>query len=448
MRTLIVVGGDAAGMSAASTAKRLIGDELEVIVFERGHWTSYSACGIPYWMAGQVHGPDELVARTPEEHRKHGIDVRMSSEVVSIDVQSRSVRTADGRAERYDELLLATGAEPIRPNLPGIDADGIFGVQDLEDGCRILAALEKKPARAVVVGSGYIGLEMAEACVSRGIATAVVDQAAAPLPILDSDLGARVHVAMTGLGIDMRMKSAVRGFDVDSSGWVSGVDTDGGRLAADIVFLGIGVTARSRLAADAGLPIGAKDGIVVDSRQRVKGQQHVWAAGDCVLSRHRLTGAPVHMPLGTHANKQGLVAGRNIAGRPIEFDGVLGTAITKICALEIAVTGLNSAAAERAGREVVRVSIDSSTTAGYFPGAQDMTVAMLAERGTRRILGAQIVGGDGAAKRIDTVAAALWSGMTVDELVMCDLSYAPPFSPVWDPLQIAAKTAAKALDTT
>jgi NADPH-dependent 2,4-dienoyl-CoA reductase/sulfur reductase-like enzyme len=449
VRTLIVVGGDAAGMSAASAVKRALGDEIDVIVFERGHWTSYSACGIPYWVAGQVDGPDALVSRSPEEHRKRGIDVRTLTEVVALDTAAQTVR-ARGRdgaeyTSHYDDLLLATGAEPIRPRLPGIDAEGIHGVQDLEDGTRLIDALADAPARAVIVGSGYIGLEIAEACVQREIKATVIDQAPQPLPVLDVELGGRVHAAMDGLGIETMVDTPVRGFVSDGSGRVTGVQTDAEIVPADVVILGIGVKARSMLAADAGLSIGVKDGIIVDAGQRVAGHRNVWAAGDCALSRHRLTGELVHIPLGTHANKQGRIAGRNIAGADVEFAGVLGTAITKICALEIALTGLSAHTAQQAGRDVLRVSIETTTTAGYYPTAEKMTVVMVAERGSRRILGTQIVGGDGAAKRIDTVATAIWNDMTVDDLIQCDLAYAPPFSPVWDPVQQAARVAATKL---
>ncbi len=452
--TLLVIGGDAAGMSAAATVKRSMGDELRVVVFERGPWTSYSACGIPYWMAGTVDGPDALVARSPEEHRRRGIDVRIGAEVVAIRPEEHLVEVHEPGGERteqhFDELLIATGAEPIRPELPGIDASGIYGVQTLEDGCRLVDALQSEVNRVAVVGSGYIGLEMAEACVIRGIPTTVIDQAPSPLPFLDGDLGARVHVAMSGLGIDVRMATAVRGFDVDRTGAVRAVQTDSGSVEADLVILGLGVRARSELAARAGLPLGVRDGIDVDAQQRVVGQQHIWAAGDCALSQHRVSGARVHIPLGTHANKQGWTAGRNIVATyrdtpAAEFPGVLGTAITKICDLEIAVTGLSLAAARDAGLHAVRAAVDTTTIAGYLPDAQPMTVTMVAEEGSRRILGSQIVGGPGSAMRIDTVASALWSAMTVDDLVMCDLAYAPPFSSVWDPVQVAAKAVAREL---
>ncbi|MGI8879816.1 MAG: FAD-dependent oxidoreductase [Jatrophihabitans sp.] len=452
--TLLVIGGDAAGMSAAAGVKRAMGDDIHVTVFERGEWTSYSACGIPYWMAGSVDGPDALVARSPLEHCNRGIDVHTRTEAVVIRTAEQvvQVRAADGTLadHHYDELLIATGAEPIRPDLPGIDAEGIYGVQTLEDGCRLVDALKAKPARVVVVGSGYIGLEMAEACVVRGVTTTVIDQAPSPLPFLDGELGARVHVAMSGLGIGVQMATPVRGFDVDRDGAVCAVLTDRGRVEADLVILGLGVRARSDLARDAGLRLGVSAGVEVDAHQRVVGQERIWAAGDCALSRHRISGATVHMPLGTHANKQGATAGRNIVaarrgGEPVEFAGVLGTAITKICELEIAVTGLTLDAAGEAGLDAVRASVDTTTSAGYLPQAHEMTVTMVAERGTRRILGSQIVGGPGSAIRIDTVATALWSGMTVDQLIQCDLAYAPPFSSVWDPVQVAAKAVSREL---
>lgn len=255
---------------------------------------------------------------------------------------------------------------------------------------------------------------------------------------LDPPMGALVARAMQGAGIHTMM-----GTDVDAivtrDGRVASVRAGDREIPADIVILGLGVRARTHLAGDAGLPLGPADAILTDRRMRVRGHEHIWAAGDCAASHHRLLDAPVHIALGTHANKQGWVVGRNLTGEPVEFDGVIGTAITKICAREIARTGLGEGEAARAGREVVTTDIAAKTRAGYFPGVSDIHVRMTADRGSRRILGAQIVGGDGSAVRIDTIAAAIWRDMTVDELVMCDLAYAPPFSPVWDPVQTAAR---------
>jgi NADPH-dependent 2,4-dienoyl-CoA reductase/sulfur reductase-like enzyme len=240
------------------------------------------------------------------------------------------------------------------------------------------------------------------------------------------------------------MGTAVKGFGVDAAGHVRSVETSAGTLDADLVVLGLGVRPRATLAADAGLPVGDLGGFVVDEHQRVDADRHVWAAGDCVESRHRLTGAAVHVPLGTHANKQGWVVGRNVGatGALASFPGVLGTAVTKVCDLEIGITGLTERAASDAGLDAVSATIEATTRAGYYPGAEPMTVKMVADAATRRVLGAQIVGREGSALRIDTVATALWAGLSVDDVMLSDLAYAPPFSPTWDPVQVAARALA------
>ena len=452
---LLVIGGDAAGMTTASTVKRLAKDAIEVVVLERGSYTSYSTCGVPYWIAGDVDHRDDLVARTPAVHRENGIDVRMRTEAVAVDLAARTVDARDEHGHvatlPYDHLMVATGAEPVRPALPGIDAEGIHGIQTLDDGERVLDELAQSPEHVVVVGSGYVGLEMAEACVRRGAAVTVLERSAAPMPLLDPDLGERVATAMRGLGIEVVADAEVTGFRAGPGGRVTGVETVGRTYDADLVVLGLGVEARTQLASAAGLPTAAKGGLVVDEWQRVVGHDGVWAAGDCVVTFDRLTGQLIHLPLGTHANKQGLVAARSIVAAvlggeaPAPFPGVLRTAMTKVCALEIAVTGLRADAASAAGFDPVVASIDATTSAGYFPGAVDMTVRVVADRASRRLLGAQVIGGQGAAWRIDTLAMALWNEMTVDDLAMTDLGYAPPFSSVWDPVQVAARAATREL---
>jgi NADPH-dependent 2,4-dienoyl-CoA reductase/sulfur reductase-like enzyme len=448
---VVVIGGDAAGMTVAAGVRRRLGDDDEVVVLERGTWTSYSACGIPYWVAGEVRSPHDLVARTPQEHRKNGIDVRLGVEATGIDPVARTVSVAGGEAVSYDRLVFATGAEPVRPDLPGIDGDGIHGVQSLDDGQVILDELARAPQHVVVVGSGYIGLEMAEACVARGFDTTVVEKAPTVMPIIEAALGDHVAEAMKGRGIHLRTDTGVTGFALDESGRVTGVETDDGTLPADLVILGLGVTARSSLAKAAGLPLGAKGGIVVDDRQRVEGFADIWAAGDCVVTRDRVTDELIHIPLGTHANKQGMVAADSIAAdllgdEPrLSFPGVVQTAITKFCSLEISRTGLGEKQARDAGFDPVVVSIETSNWAGYMPGAGTMTVLMVADRASRRLLGAQIVGAEDAALRIDVAGTALAAGLTVDDVVMLDLAYAPPFSSVWSPIQVAARAAVKAL---
>ncbi|MER5775604.1 FAD-dependent oxidoreductase [Streptomyces sp. NPDC002039] len=450
---LVVIGGDAAGMSAASQARRLKGPaELEITAFERGHFTSYSACGIPYWIGGQVAGRDELIARTPEEHRARDIDLRTRTEVVELDLAGRRVRARDldSGAESwtaYDKLVLATGARPIRPRLPGIGAHGVHGVQSLDDGQRLMDGLERTEGRrAVVVGAGYIGVEMAEALVGRGFEVTVLHRGEQPMATLDPDMGGLVHTAMNGMGIRTVSRAEVTRILTDEDGRARAVATAAGdEYPADVVVLGMGVEPRTALARAAGLPLGDSGGLLTDLSMRVRGHEDIWAGGDCVEVLDLVAGRSRHIPLGTHANKHGQVIGSNVGGGYATFPGVVGTAVSKVCDLEIARTGLRERDAREAGLRFVTATIRSTNTAGYYPGATEMTVKMLAERRTGRLLGVQIVGGAGAAKRVDIAAVALTAGMTVDQVVSLDLGYAPPFSPVWDPILVAARKAVTAV---
>jgi NADPH-dependent 2,4-dienoyl-CoA reductase/sulfur reductase-like enzyme len=450
---LVIVGGDAAGMSAASQARKRIGpDGLEIVVFERGHFTSYSACGIPYWIGGSVEERDALVARSPEAHRKAGIDVRMRHEVVGIDLGRRDVvaRDLDGGGEireGFDHLVFAAGAVPVTPDWARVRGEGVFGVQTLDDGAAIHAWLDRqpRPKRAVVIGSGYVGVEMAEAMVLRGLEVTLLEKSGHPMAkTVDPDIGELVQRAISELGIDVRTGAHVEGIDIEG-GRVRAVVTPGGALPADIVVLGLGVRPNTTLAVEAGLPTGVTGGVRTDLRMRVPGADGVWAAGDCVETRHLIGGQPVHVPLGTHANKQGRVAGINIGGGYATFPGVIGTAATKVCELEVARTGLTEQEASKAGYAYVTATVESTSRAGYYPGAAFMTVKLIAERRTGLLLGAQIVGRQEAAKRIDALAVAVWNRMTVEEMTGLDLSYAPPFAPVWDPVLIAARKATDAV---
>ena len=448
----MVIGGDAAGMSAASQARRrLKKDKLEIVAFEKGHFTSYSACGIPYWIGGAVEDRDLLVAREPAAFRALDIDVRMRHEVLAIDLDKREVVARDlsggGEVrEGFDQLVYATGAVPVTPDWARISGGGVFGVQTLDDGSAIHAWLDSdpKPQRAVVIGGGYIGVEMAEAMVRRGLDVVLLEKSAQPMSTVDPDMGRRVAEAIRGLGIEVHTDAHVQGIET-TNGRVSAVVTPGRTLPADIVVLGLGVRPNTALAAAAGLPLGVTGGLPTDLRMRVLGADGVWAAGDCVQSVHRMTGQPIHAPLGTHANKQGRVAGINIGGGYATFPGVIGTAVTKVCDLEVARTGLTEKEATKAGYAFVTASVDSTSRAGYYPGASSMTIKLVAEKRTGLLLGGQIVGRQEAAKRIDALAIAVWNRMTVEEMTALDLSYAPPFSPVWDPVLIAARKATEAV---
>ncbi|MER6154644.1 FAD-dependent oxidoreductase [Streptomyces sp. NPDC001868] len=449
---LVVVGGDAAGMSAASQARRLRGpDELEIVAFERGHFTSYSACGIPYWVGGDVPERDRLIARSPEEHRARDIDLRMRTEVVEIDAEGSRVRARDLDSgteswTAYDKLVIATGARPIRPDLPGVDAPGVHGVQTLDDGQALLDTLTATEGRrAVVVGAGYIGVEMAEALINRGYEVTVVNRGKEPMSTLDPDMGRLVHKAMEGLGITMVDDAEVTALRTGADGRVRAVVTEDAEYPADVVVLGIGVRPETGLAKAAGLPLGDHGGLLTDLSLRVRGHENIWAGGDCVEVLDLVSGRQRHIPLGTHANKHGQIIGANVGGGYATFPGVVGTAVSKVCDLEIARTGLREKDADRAGLQYVTVTIESTSRAGYYPGAALMTVKMLAERRTGRLLGVQIVGREGAGKRVDIAAVALTAGMTVEQMTALDLGYAPPFSPVWDPILVAARKATAAV---
>ncbi len=447
MRRVVVIGGDAAGMSAAAQISRGA-EPREVVVFEKGAYTSFAACGLPYFVGGLVPSADQLVARSPEQHRANGIDVRTRHEVTAIDTEHRTVDvlsldTGATSSERYDDLLIATGATPIRPPLPNIDAPGVLGIHTIPDALAIDELWRtRSPRRAVVVGGGYIGLEMAEAFMLRGLDVTLVERLPQPMATLDPDMGARVADTMRAMGVDVRTGTGVQGFGVGTDGWVEAVHTDGGDVPADLVVMGLGVRPNVRLAQAAGIPVGPSGGIVTDARMATP-VDGVWAAGDCVESFHRVSRRPVSIALGTHANKQGRVAGLNLSGTHARFPGVIGTAITKVGTTEIARTGLNEREAVLAGFDAVAGTIDGVSRAGYYPDAAPMTVKVVAERTSGRILGAQIVGGPESAKRIDALAVAVWQEMTVDEFSQLDLAYAPPFSPVWDPTMIATRKAAE-----
>jgi len=349
--------------------------------------------------------------------------------------------------ESFDHLVYATGASPITPEWARVPAAGIFGVQTLDDGAAIHDWLdgEPKPRKAVVIGGGYIGVEMAEAMVLRGLDVTLLEKSPEPMAkTVDPEMGALVRKAIGEMGIEVVTDAEVSGIGT-GGGRVREVVTPGGALPADIVVMGMGVRANSSLGGAAGLPVGVTGGVRTDRRMRVAGVEGVWAAGDCVETRHLLTGEPAHIPLGTHANKQGRVAGINIGGGYATFPGVIGTAVTKVCNLEVARTGLTEKEARKAGFAFVTASVESTSRAGYYPGAALMTIKLIAERRTGTLLGAQIVGRTEAAKRIDALAVAVWNRMTVEEMTALDLSYAPPFAPVWDPVLIAARKATDAV---
>jgi NADPH-dependent 2,4-dienoyl-CoA reductase/sulfur reductase-like enzyme len=352
----------------------------------------------------------------------------------------RQIESGRVGSEAFDHLVIATGASPFLPDVPGADAQGIYGLSTLQSGIEVRKAVDQNsPQRAVIVGGGYIGLEMAEALVLRGIEVSLVEKMPQVMGTLDPDMGALVSEALRNIGVALYLEESLESFDV-RRGRVQAVVTDQRTLPADLVVLGLGVRPNTTLAAEADIPLGEKGAIKVNERMQTA-VEGVWAAGDCVESFHLVSRKPFYVALGTVANKQGRVAGINLGGGYATFPGVVGTAVSKVCAVEVARTGLQEMEIQRLGWEYVSAKIDSKTRAGYYPDAGPITVKVLAEQGSGRLLGGQIVGIEGAAKRIDVLATALHAGLTVQEMVHLDLSYAPPYSPVWDPVLIAARRA-------
>ncbi len=439
---LVVIGGDAGGMAAASVVRRLRPD-VEIVVLERGARTSYAMCGIPYLVGGEVDDLEDLVARSPEEFRAMQIDVRLHTEAVAIDLAARTVQARDtltGATEPvgFDQLMIGTGSRPIVPGWAAVELANVSVVHTLADAARLERLAEGcEGLEAVIVGGGYIGVEMAEAFLARGARVSIVQRGPHLLGNLDPEMGDRLGDAARAAGIELHLDASAE--EVRPS---SVVTSTGAELPAGIVVLALGVVPNSGLAADAGLATGVRGAVVVDDRQRTSAEG-VYAAGDCCESFHRVSGRPTWLALGTVANKASRVAGVNLAGGDATFGGVLGTAITRLVGTEVARTGLSCAEAVDAGFDPVATTVEASTRARYYPGSQPMAVRLVHDGASGLLLGGQIVGGAGSAKRIDTVATALWARLTIDELVDLDLAYAPPFSSVWDPVNIAARQAVR-----
>ena len=440
---LVVIGGDAAAMTAASQVRRGRTD-MEIVAFEKGNYVSYAACGIPYYVGGLIDGLDKLLIRTPEEFQKRqDIEARVRQEVVHIlpneaKVVVRDLESSREYEEPYDHLLIATGARAVRPALPGIDSQDVFGMTSLDDAQALRERLEReKPKHAVVVGSGYIGLEMAEALMRWDLDVSIVGRAPQLLRSLDPDMGALVSGALADEGVHLYLGEAVTAFE-ETAGRVSAVVTEKRTLPADLVVMGMGFRPNTDLAREAGLPLGLKDAVKVDDHMKTT-LERVWAAGDCVETVQLVTGRPFWASLATVASKQGRVAGTNIAGGDASFMGTSGTVILRAGPIEIAHTGLSEADLSCDEIPFVSAKVDTRTLARYYPGSEPMSVKLIAERGAGRLLGGQIVGGGGAAMRINVLATALQTRMTIDEIARLDPAYSPAFSSVWDPLLLAAR---------
>ncbi|WP_324717445.1 FAD-dependent oxidoreductase [Carboxydochorda subterranea] len=454
-RRLVVVGGVAAGMSAASRARR-VDPQLEIVVFERSGYVSYGSCGIPYFVGGLVERLEDLVVYTPQFFReKRRIDVHVSHEVTAIDPRSHRVqvrRLSDGETWEagYDVLVLATGAYAVRPPVPGVERPGVFVMRLLEDGMAMRRRVEElkapaadagRPPRAVVVGAGPIGLEAAENLRRLGCEVAIVEVMPQVLPGYHPELARIVEQELRRNGVEVYTGEPVAGIEGQGeAGPATAVSTPSRTLPADLVLVATGVRPQVALARAAGIALGATGAVAVDDHLRTS-VPDIFAAGDGVEAWHRVLERPVWIPLGTTSNKQGRIAGENAAGGDARFRGIVGTAALRVFDLEVARTGLTREEAEREPRwEAVEVHVRHGSRAHYYPGRGPIDAWLVGDRKSGRLLGAQMVGPAGSvAKRIDVLAVALSAGLPVEEVAELDLSYAPPFAPVWDVALIAAR---------
>ncbi|PIQ28504.1 hypothetical protein COW36_12995 [bacterium (Candidatus Blackallbacteria) CG17_big_fil_post_rev_8_21_14_2_50_48_46] len=441
---IVIIGGDAAGMSAAMQIRRRQ-PEWKITVFEKGENTSYGACGIPYYFSGDVESLDKLVVISPEGFRKKGVDVQTGHEVIAIDPDQKqvSVRTPEGTdiTQSYDKLLIATGAKAIVPSVwPGLELEGVLTVKTLADSRKLEALLQTGRKKAVIVGAGYIGLEMAEGLKKRGLEVTVLEKLPGVMGNLHPGITEKVAAELAAHEVNLHLNVTVQGFE-GQNGSVTQVLTDQGAFDADLVVISLGVRPNLDFLKDSGIPLGATGALAVNAQQET-GKADIYAAGDCAESFHRIIEKPVFIPLALTANRQGRVAGANICGDQDSFPGVLGSAVTKVFDYVIARTGIDTATAEREGIPYKTAEAKAPAKAHYYKGHGEVWVQLIYHAETLRLLGALMAGTDESlGKRSDIVATALSAGMSVIELSDLDLSYAPPFAPVWDPILQAANKA-------
>lgn len=436
----VIIGGDAAGMSAASRAKRN-DPTLEITVLEATGDVSYSACGMPYNIADPAREMDDLVVRTAETFRqKQGIDLRLGHTVTRIDRASKKVlgikSSGEGFEVSYDKLLIATGARPRKLEIPGEDLPGVLALKSLEDGRAIKRYLSAHNVKSVlIVGMGYIGLEMAEAFHARGLKIDMIKPSERLLPYLPQEMADLVAAELKEKGVGIHLGQKITG--VKSRDGSLLVSAESAEFAVDLALIGVGIVPNSELAEDAGLELGPARSIAVDKSLRTTDPE-IFSAGDCADAFHILTGERVWVPLALRANRAGWAVGDNVTGRHVELPGIAGTAVFKVLDLEVARTGLTLEEASRAGFDAVQSTIKSRSRAHAHPGATTIFVNLVAEKNTGRLLGGSIVGKEGAAHRINSLVVAIHAGMMVEDFFQSDMAYAPPFSPVWDPLLTAA----------
>ena len=446
---LVIVGGVAGGASAAARMRRL-DEKAEIVLFERGENVSYANCGLPYHMGGVIADRGKLLVMPPDRFRSRlAVDLRLRHEVVAIDRSARSVRavnavTGETVTETYDKLLLSTGSTPLRPSLPGVDDPDVMTLWTMGDMDAMKARAEKDVSRAVVVGGGFIGLEVAENLRRRGVAVTLVEQLPHVLPTLDAEMAVWLRKELAQNGVTLRLGEAVERFERDGNGKLHVHIRGGEAQTADLVVLSVGVRPNVSLARDAGLAIGGRGGIVTDGTMRTS-DPDIYAVGDAVQVTDPVLGVPAQVPLAGPANRQGRLVADVIAGLPVTpYAGTWGTSVVKVFGLTAASVGASEKALRKAGVAFEKIYLHPFSHATYYPDAQMMHIKLLFTR-EGRILGAQIVGGEGVDKRIDVLATALQAGLRVGDLERLELAYAPPFGSAKDPVNFAGYVAGNVL---
>ena len=438
---VIIIGGVAGGASAAARIRRL-DETAQIIVLERSNYVSYANCGLPYFIGGVIREQAELTLQTPQSFwERFHIDVRVRNEAVDIDVKSKTVAirrldTGEIYHEQYDKMLLSPGAKPVVPHLPGVTSDRIFSLRTVEDTLRIRKFIEEyKPATAVLVGGGFIGLEMAENLTAMGISVTVIQRSNQLFAPMDADMASFIHAQMRSHGVKLELEKTVTGFSSKGGKPVTMIK-DSEPISSDMVLLGVGVEPDTALAEKAGLALGIRGAVAVNEYMETS-VPDIYAVGDAVEVSHFVTGKKSLISLAGPANKQGRIAADNICGGNSMFKGTQGSSVIKIFEMTGAVTGINEKTAEAAGIVYDKVVLSPVSHAAYYPGGQTMYMKVLYEKETLRLLGAQIAGYEGVDKRIDVIAAAIRAGMTADKLAELELAYAPPYSSAKDPVNMA-----------
>jgi len=437
---VIIIGGVAGGASAAVRLRRL-DEKADIIILERGNYVSYANCGLPYYIGGEITEKSALSVQTPESLRaRFDIDVRTGNEVVEINPAEKTVMIYESEtgtifSESYDKLILSPGADPIRPSIPGAADPRVFTLRNIPDTYAISEFIKKnKPRRVLVTGAGYIGLEMAENLSKAGLEVIVAELGSHVIAPLDEDMAADVHHYLKSVGIKLLLNNGVQAIVPEKDSLL--VQLSYNDISVDMVLMSIGVTPESTLAKSAGLELGPRGAIVVDDTMRTS-DENIYAVGDAVQVINRVSGLPGYIPLAGPANKQGRIAADNIAGIHRTYKGTQGSAILKLFDMTVGSTGLNEAGAKAAGFNYDKVFLSPSSHAGYYPGAGTMSMKVMFEKPSGKLLGAQIVGFDGVDKRLDVLGAAISQGLTAEDLTELELAYAPPFSSAKDPVNMA-----------